>query len=264
MIESGNPLYFFWGDWAHGKDLMRRKIVQWNIIVVNDGDSVPSGIERCAVAVPINVTWHVIARILLANPEAYVESLAWIMWLANHRVACLHALWWPNSQEDFRIVHATDGVEISVSRGILDRAKELWIRWIPRTSMEHNKGMAFHQALTHAVIILHDSTPGKLKISPWTSPQTIADMILYNPFFLEVWNELIFQITSGKTLGEAYMICMKEADIDLSTPNSLRQVSASSTWDFAPSMEIMSKISCWASEVTNTALVHIINDSRTP
>ena len=264
---SGTLFYFFWGNGAHGNDLQTKGIVAWDIRNMSIWDKLPMDIRRCGVAVPIWTTCELIASLLRWDRTTEIVNFAWLMQPTTpdgSQISNLHALWWPSGTKNLRMVFATDWMETPLSRWIIQNAQTLWVNVIFFSRAEHDKQMALHQALTHIVIVLHDIHPStnEDKISPPTSPQTIADMILYNPFFLEVWNQFCGYINSGKWLGEAYKLCMKEAHPNLSTPNSARQLDASTMWKFSPDTGTMNQLSAWLLEVTNADLIRIITASR--
>ena len=267
MPEFWSSICIFGWGWAHGTDLIGKWVLPNTSLIVEYGDIVPQHITHCTIATPIWVTRALIDRVMVDNLSVQIINFAGLMGptLPDDKrasVGSFHALWWPRTHQDFRIVHATDGVDDALSHYLLKRVLDQGMTIIKRTRNQHDKQMALHQALTHAAIILHDSAPWVAKISPPTSPQTIADMMLYNPFFLEVWGQFCGYIEFGKWLGESYRLCMNEAHPDLSTPNSARQLDASMMWTFSPDTVLMNQLSAWLLEVKNAELVSIITASR--
>ncbi len=247
MPEFWDTIHLFGWGWAHGKDLVVKWVLPNNVKAIEYWESLPKDLTHWAIAIPIWKTQALINQLIAINPNIQLINFAGLMgptitYDMRSSVDSYHALWWPNTQSNFRVAHATDWANSELSGYVLQRIREQGMKVIDRTRNEHDGQMAFHQALTHAAIVLHDSTPGALKISPKTSALTIAEMILHNPYFFDVWNEFIWHINSGKSLGEAYRLCMGEADMELSTPNSENQIRNSQDWNTAPTEDILSSL----------------------
>lgn len=234
-----DSLHFFWGDWSHGKDLRRKWIIDdSNLILIEKWCQYSrQDIKYAAVAVPLSMTRRKLDELMTIS-WVQIASFAWLMGVTmpeyeEGRIATLHALWWPGSEKNLRLVHASDGWDNSLSQSLISRMKERWISVLSRSRAEHDRQMAYHQALTHAVILVHDLLHSDdRKIRPQTNPETIASMINLNPYFLEIWNELIRLLWIWKTLWGAYEQCMQEADRDLFTPNSEKQLLTNAkTWN---------------------------------
>lgn len=267
MPDFWNNIHIFGGGWAHGKDLVEKWVLPMGCIIVEKWDSLPWDTTHWIVTVPISRTQELINTIVAYNPKVQLINFAWLMWPTvahdmRSSVGSFHALWWPSTQSNFRIAHATDGVDDALSLYLIERIQERGMNIINRTRTEHDQQMAFHQALTHAAIILHDSTPWVVKISPKTSPQTIADMILHNPYFFDVWNEFIRHIQSGKSLGAAYRLCMKEVDKELSTPNSENQIRNSENWNTAPTESALMNLGRAIEAQDWLSTITLIDESR--
>ena len=267
MSELWSAIHLFGWRWAHGRDLVKKWVLPKTSQVVEVGDSLPTDIICCAVAIPIWVTQTLIDRVIGGNPRVQLINFAGLMGpTINHdmqgSVGSFHALWWPATQLDFRIAHATDGADDKLSHDLIQRVRNQGMIIIDRTRSEHDEQMALHQALTHAMIILHDSTPWFVKISPKTSSQTIADMMTYNPYFSKVWATFMGHINSGKNLGDAYRLCMQESDAELSTPNSEKQLKNSRDWTSPPEEASLTLLIRAIQAQDGNSIETLINESR--
>ena len=267
MSELWSAIHLFGWRWAHGRDLVEKWVLPKTSQVVECGERLPKDIICCAVAIPIWLTRALIDRVIEDNPRVQLISFAGLMGPTiqhdmQDSVGSFHALWWPTTQSDFRIAHATDGVDDKLSHGLIQRVRNQGMIIIDRTRSEHDEQMALHQALTHAMIILHDSTPWVVKISPKTSSQTIADMMTYNPYFSKVWATFMGHINSGKNLGEAYRLCMNESDAELSTPNSEKQLISSRAWTSPPEEASLTLLTRAIQAQDGNSIETLINESR--
>ena len=267
MLELWSTIHIFGWWWAHGRDLTEKQILSDTSRVVEINDALPKDITHWVIAIPIWMTRALIDILIQNNRQIQIVNFAGLMSPTithdmRDSVGSFHALWWPSTESNFRIAHANDGVDDELSQYVMNRMKEQGILILDRNRNEHDKQMALHQALTHIAIILHDSTPWVLKISPRTSPQTVADMITYNPYFLEVWTTFIWYINSGKSLGKAYNLCMGNADFELSTPNSERQLKSSHNWSFIPEESTLSKMKIAIENMDWYSMIRLIEESR--
>lgn len=249
MSEFWDTTHLFGWGWAHGKDLQTRWFFGDNlIIIIEKWGPFPNKITNAAVAVPLSITRSTLDTILTIK-NVNVLSFAWLMWVTmpeheEGKVAKIHLLTWPGSSNDnVRAVIASDGGDHSLSQSVIANMRRMWIRVLNRTSNDQDWGMGYHQALTHAVIILHDLICKDAKISPWTSPATIASMINMNPYFLEIWWELTTLLRQWKSLWEAYMSCMKNADMELFTTNSKKQLTTNAVnWTMPMDYTILERL----------------------
>lgn len=269
MPDFWNTIHLFGWGWAHGKDLQMRWFFVDNLVLtVEKCEPFPSKITNAAVAVPLSVTRSTLDTILTIK-DVNALSFAWLMWVtmpehAEGKVAKIHLLTWPGSStDDVRAVIASDGGDHSLSQSVIANMKRMWIHILNRTGDDHDRGMSYHQALTHAVIILHDLICNNGKISPWTSPATITSMINMNPYFLEMWRELTTLLWQWKSLWEAYIKCMSNADKELFTTNSKKQLDTNAVnWTMRMDDIILGRLNNAFLSKNNGYVISLIEESR--
>lgn len=260
-------IHFYWGNGSHAQDLKAKKILLAEETTdVGESTRTPCALKNVVLAIPINTTKRHL-DLLLQVPNIDIVSLAGLMLptmpeYEEGKIATLHALWWPDSTENLRLVRASDGWANLLSELVIQRSREQWIQIIERTREEHDTQMAYHQALTHAAIILHDSVKTGEKILPKTSPEVIADMLHMNPYFWEAWSRFVEYLEQWKSLGKAYSLCMNIADPELATQNSQRQLGNSQNWDIRVDEKFLEKLSDAFTWKNRIQTIHLINQSR--
>lgn len=234
-------IHVWWWAGAHGSHIRSIGLIPSDSITIWEWDSPPETLQGWVVCIPIDRTRGVVAGIFeywyngQPNPPQ-VATMCGVMGRTvpeylKYKVSSFHLLWWPQTPtNELKIVRATDGIHDSLSRTIVKNAQDKWIKILELSRNDHDREMAFHQALTHVAIILHDSTAWVVKIKPGTSSQVIAQMITLNPLFKDVWEGFTGFIQEGKSLGDAYLRCMKEANPSIGTTNSANQIKNALHW----------------------------------
>ena len=247
-------IHVWWWAGAHGSHIRSIGLIPNDSITLWEWDSLPDTLQRWVLCTPIDRTRHTISGIFECwyNKQPRPPQVASMCGIMNNtvpdklkgEVSNFHLLWWPQSStHELKIVRAIDWADDNLSRIILQNAQEKWIKILELSRNDHDKEMAFHQALTHVAIILHDSITWVVKIKPRTSPQVIAQMIVLNPLFKKVWEMFTGLIWEGQSLGNAYIRCMNEANPSISTTNSSNQILNAAQWlNLSPNNDTISYI----------------------
>lgn len=183
-----------WWNWNHARDLINRWVFNGcgKPIIVRSSQQLILPWYH-AIFTPISTTKRVIWDILWARKEPKIINFAWIMqtseWVPN-----IHCLFWPWKNQDLKAI-VTD-IKNDFSRKVENNLRELSIKIIELSPEEHDKKMAIIQALPHFCEILlylffEKNAEVKTLLNWWnTKPNIIIEMIKYNIFFEEIFNEL--------------------------------------------------------------------------
>lgn len=262
--------HIWWWAGAHGTHIRSIGLIPMDSTIIGKDDSPPESLEQGVLAVPIDATRKLASGILSCwySNKPRLASMAGIMTITTPSelagyMSSFHLLWWPTTPNgELKLVRATDGADDHLSHRVVQNAQDKWIRILELSRIEHDKAMAFHQALTHVAVILHDSTPWVVKIAPGTSPQIITEMIQLNPFFKKIWDIFLGLITEGRSLWEAYLTCMQEVTQDASTTNSSKQMQDAKRWNIAPDEQSLRSMNWAISTKDTTSIMALIKQSR--
>jgi len=202
-----NSIDIIWAGWQHAQDLERRKIFEWlEVFKTEKWDSLDKNTDWKIIIAPIAKTEQIITR--LSDYSWTILNLSWIMstnpdWL--DKIDNVHFLFWPKGKENLKAIFAWDYNQITAK--IIQNTKKQWIKIIESSSKEHDTNMAYTQALTHFMIFLRslwDENKSDFKNSK-TPFHLIKDMINYNPYFANIFNQFFSWVKIWDNISKKYI-----------------------------------------------------------
>lgn len=198
----------FWWNWQHALDLQERWIFSgFNSTRVEHSTETNKNARSSAVIVPISHTRWVIKSIIEQFPNQEIINFSGIMSTTpreNTSISNFHFLFWPKAKKWLKVAFAWKFS--NRVNAIIENVTKSWITVIETDIETHDKIVSVVQAFTHMFIYLSWMSDNKLLISEWNTPDlTIWDMILENPIFLELLNDLIEFVEVWDDLSDIFL-----------------------------------------------------------
>jgi len=197
-----------WGGWQHAKDLNNRWIFKnFNTEIIEKDFKPNIEAKSSVIVVPISQTKWAITKIMESNPEQEIINFSWVMSTTpenSTQINNLHFLFWPNAKKWLKVAFAWN-FSPRVNK-IIKNVTCAWITAIETDIDTHDRVVSIIQALSHMFIFLSWMSDNKSLISEWNTPDlTILDMILENPKFIGLLNDLISHIQVWDNLSEIFL-----------------------------------------------------------
>lgn len=198
----------FWWNWQHALDLQNRWIFNgFDSTKVETDLEINSKAKSSAIIVPISQTAQLIKLILDKDPEQEIINFSWIMSTTpenKHNISNFHFLFWPKANTWLKVAFAW-----KFSRRvntIIENVTKSWITVIETDIKTHDNIVSIIQAFTHMFIFLSWMSDDQSLIAEWNTPDlTIWDMILENPIFWDLLNNLIKYIELWDDLSDIFL-----------------------------------------------------------
>ncbi len=231
-------------EWQHALDLQNRGIFDNFYTSRIEKESIlNSDANSSAVIVPISQTkkvikniieenpeQEIIKNIIEENPEQEIINFSWIMWTTpeNHKdISNFHFLFWPNAERWLKVAFAWNFT--NRVNNIIKNVTCAKMTVIETDIDTHDKVVSIIQAFSHMFIFLSWMSDNQNLIHEWNTPDlTIWDMILENPKFVNLLNNLQKSIQIWDNLSEIFLDSLSNiTEININnfwTPTFLRVV----------------------------------------